>query len=191
MFNPKRLVTVVSTALTLSVGALLLVSTTVPGSNALRAVANNAVMTAHAAGGGGGGSGITITIDPRASLVAKLGAGINLSYTCQPVFDPTTGFPIFNLTSNFFVDVQQRQGKTIAHGSGFGSGNAICDGVTVNQATVVATPDIYPGFTSTPFKSGVALVSANAFACANQTVTSPPFNPCEFGSAGPAAVSIK
>lgn len=190
MFNPKRFVTVVSTALMLSVGAVILVSATVPGSNALRSVANNAVLTVHAAGGGGGGSGLTVTINPTGSLVAKLGAGITLGYTCQPVFDQFGDEFVF-MQSNLFVDVQQRQGKTIAHGSGFASGNAICDGVTVNQATVVAAPDIYPGFTSTPFKNGAALVSASVSACANVNVVSPPFVPCDFGNAGPLAVSLK
>jgi hypothetical protein len=192
MFNPKRLVTVLSTALTLGVGAVLVVSATAPGSTLLRNIANNVTTTAHAAGGGGGGSGvITVSINSTGSLVGKLGAGVSVSYTCQPVFDPTFGTPIINLSSNLFVQVEQRQGKVIAHGSGFTSGNAICDNVTVNHATVVAVPDLYPGFTSPPFKKGVALATVNAFACATSTVTSPPFIPCDFGNAGPAAVSLK
>jgi len=191
MFNPKRFVTVLSTAVTVVVGAVLVLSATAPGSNALRAVANNMSVTAHAAGGGGGSGVISITINPRGSLVAKLGAGVSFDYTCQPVFDPSTGFPIFNLSSSLFVQVEQRQGKVIAHGSGFANGNAICDNVTVNHATVVVVPDFYPGFVSTPFKSGAALASVSANACATQNFVSPPFIPCDFGSAGPAAVSLK
>ena len=156
MFNPKRLATVLTSALTLVVGTVLVLSATASGSNVLRSVANNMTVTAHAAGGGGG-TGISLTINPRGSLVAKLGAGVSVDYTCQPVFDPSTGFPIFNLSSSLFVQVEQRQGKVIAHGSGFASGNAICDNVTVNHATVVAVPDFYPGFVSTPFKNGAAL----------------------------------
>ena len=191
MFNPKRLATVLSSALTLGVGAVLVVSATAPGSTLLRNIANNVTTTAHAAGGGGGSGVITVSIDPTGSLVGKLGAGVSVSYTCQPVFDPNSNTLITNLSSNLFVQVQQRQGKAIAHGSGFTNGNAICDNLTVNHATVVAVPDLYPGFTSPPFKKGVALASVNAFACATSTVTSPPFTPCDFGNAGPAAVSLK
>src|ERR1700756_897782 len=101
MFNPKRFVTVLSSALTLCVGAVLVLSATAPGSNALRSVANNLTITAHAAGGGGGGNSISITINPTGSLVAKLGAGVSVDYTCQPVFDQN-GNPSFNLSSSLF-----------------------------------------------------------------------------------------
>src|SRR5947209_6765496 len=55
MFNPKRLWMVLSSALTLGVAGVLVLAATAPGSSALRAVANNLTVAAHAAGGGGGG----------------------------------------------------------------------------------------------------------------------------------------
>jgi hypothetical protein len=191
MFSPKRLVTLITSALTLGVGAVLVLSATTSGSTALRSVASNLAVNAHAAGGGGGQGVIFLTIDPRASLTAKLAATVSISYTCQPAFDPTTGFPIFDMSSSLFVQVQQRQGKVIAHGSGFTNGNAICDNVTVNHASVVVVPDFYPGFTSPPFKNGAALASVSANACGSATAVSPPFFACDFGSAGPTAISIK
>ena len=184
MLDPKRLVTLLSSVLTLGVGAVLVLSATASGSTALRTVANNLAVSAHAATG----DAISLTIDPRAPLTAKLAASVSVSYTCQPAFDPTTGNPIYFMSSFLYVQVQQRQGKTIARGSGFITGNAVCDNITVNQATVVVVPDFFPGL---PFKNGVALASVNANACVTQSVSSPPFNPCEFGSAGPTAISIK
>jgi hypothetical protein len=191
MFSPRRLVTVVSSALTLGVGAVLVLSATAPGSAVLRSISNRVAITAHAAGGGGGSSSANVTINPNATLVAKLGAGVTVSYTCQPGFDPTTGFPITEMSSFVDVEVQQRQGKTIDTGYSSSSGTAICDGFTVNQVNLVAVPENYPGFSSPPFKKGVALVSANVQACASGTAVSPPFFVCDFGTAGPSAISIK
>jgi hypothetical protein len=178
-------------ALTLGVGAVLVLSATAPGSAALRNLSNSVAITAHAAGGGGGSGGATVTMNPRAALVAKLGAGVSVSYTCQPGFDPTTGYPITDMSSFVNVEVQQRQGKSIVTGYGFSTGTAICDGFTMNKVTVVAVPENYPGFSSPPFKSGVALATADVQACANGTAVSPPFFVCDFGSAGPSAISVK
>jgi len=197
MRNLKRLATALSTALTLGVGAVLVLSATAPGATALRGVANNLAGVVHAAGGSSGI--VSITISPNATLTAKLAATVSISYTCQPVIDPTTGSPYSLLLSSLQAQVQQRQGKVVAHGSGFGNGTAVCndDGFnptpTVNHATIVVIPDLYPGFSSPPFKKGAALASVNVSACPNvPPTTSPPFfPPCDFGSAGPTAISIK
>ena len=193
MFNPKRLAVALSSALTLGVGAILVMSATAPGATALRAVAGNLTVAAHAAGGGGGlGGVVSLTIAPTALLTAKLAATVSVSYTCQPIVDPITGNVETSLLSNLFVQVLQKQGKVVAHGSGFSNGTAICDNTTVNQASVVVVPDIYPGFSSPPLKHGAALASVNASACETVPPTSSsPFVPCDFGSAGPTAISIK
>ncbi len=201
MFNLRRSAIALTSVLALSVGSILALSMTAPGAAALRSIANHLVVAAHAGGGpGGGGGGImSITISPKAELTAKLAATIFVSYTCQPVFDPTTGNMDVILSSSFFAQVLQKEGKSIAHGSGFSNATAVCDegipGVTptVNQASIVVVPDFSPGFTSLPFKHGAALASVNGNACANlPPSTSPPFfPPCDFGFAGPSAVSIK
>ena len=188
MFNPKRLAMVLSSALTVGVGAVLVLSATAPA--ALRTVANNLTVAAHAAGGGGGGGGIiTLTISPTASLTAKLAATVSVNYTCQPIIDPISGGFQTSMSSALAVQVLQRQGKVVAHGSGFSNGTATCDNTTVNHATVVVTPDIWPS--SPPFKHGTALASVNASACSDILVGSPPFFSCDFGNAGPTAISIK
>lgn len=183
MLNFKRLWMVLSSALTLGVAGVLVLAGTAPGASALRAAANNLTVTAHAAGGGGGGVGMNITIAPTASLTAKLAATTLVSYTCEPVNGETF------LAANLFVQVTERtSGKTVAQGSGAFSGFAVCDGGTINTASIVAIPGGY--FTSPPFKKGTALVTANGNACSS-AVTSGGYQACDFGSAGPTTVSIK
>ena len=190
MRNPKRLAMAISSALTIGVGAVLVLAATAPGATALRAVSNNLAVAVHAAIGGGGV--ITLTISPSASLTAKVAATVSVSYTCPPVVDPMTGMSESNLLSSLYVQVVQKQGKVVAHGSGFSNGTAICDNTTVNRATVVVVPDLYPGFSSPPLKHGAALASVSASACeATPPVSSTPFTPCDFGNAGPTAISIK
>ncbi|HEX3507395.1 MAG TPA: hypothetical protein VHW94_03300 [Candidatus Dormibacteraeota bacterium] len=174
---------VLSSALTLGVVGVLVLAGTAPGASALRAAANNLTVTAHAAGGGGGGVGMNITIVPTASLTARLAATTLVSYTCQPVNGETF------LAANVFVQVSERtSGKTVAQGSGAFGGFAVCDGVTVNTASVVVIPGGY--FTSPPFKKGTALATANGLACSS-VVASGGYQACDFGSAGPTTVSIK
>jgi hypothetical protein len=189
MFNPKRLWMVLSSALTLGVAGVLVLAATAPGSSALRAVANNLTVAAHAAGGGGGGV-VTITVAPTAALTAKLAATVSVSYTCPAIFNPSTGLTETQLASNVYIQVVQRQGKVVAHGSGFSSGMATCDGNFVNHASAVVVPDIYPGFVSPPLKRGTALATASVYACST-AVISGPFGACDFGSAGPLTISIK
>jgi hypothetical protein len=183
MFNLKRLWMLLSSALTLGVAGVLVLAGTTPGASALRAAANNLTVTAHAAGGGGGGGGMNITILPTASLTAKLAATTLISYTCQPVNGETF------LAANLYVQVSERtSGKTVAQGTGVFNGFAACDGATVNTASVVVIPGGY--FTSPPFKKGTGLATVNGSAC-SAVVTSGGFQACDFGTAGPATISIK
>jgi hypothetical protein len=185
MFNFKRLWMVLSSALTLGVAGVLVLAGTAPGASALRAAANNLTVTAHAAGDGpGGGGDMNITIAPTASLTAKLAATTLVSYTCQQLSSGETFLAV-----NMFVQVSERtSGKTVAQGNGVFSGFAVCDGGTVNTASIVVIPGGY--FTSPPFKKGTALVTASGSACSS-VVTSGGYEQCDFGSAGPTTVSIK
>jgi hypothetical protein len=190
MFNLKRLWMVLSSALTLGVAGVLVLAGTAPGASAIRSAATHLTVAAHASGGGAPGGAINVTIAPTASLTARLAVTVSVSYTCQPVFNPITMTNETVLSSGLSVSVQQRQGKIVAHGFGFSNGTAICDNTFVNHASVVVVPDIYPGFTSSPFKKGAALATVNASAC-SAAVVSGPFGACDFGSAGPMAISIK
>ncbi len=120
---------------------------------------------------------------------------MTVTYTCQPVFDPTTGGFDVIMSSSTFVSVQERTGgKTVANGSGVANGTAVCDEFlvatpTVNTVTMLVQPDTFPA--SGPFKNGTALASVNVVACPISFNASgfPP--PCDFGSAGPTIISIK
>jgi hypothetical protein len=190
MRNLRRLAVALSSALTVGVGAVLVLSATAPGAQVLRAVANNLAVTAHADGGG-----ISIGTSPTATLTAKLAASVSVSYTCQPVID-SFGNIYYSFSSFLSVGLLEKEGKVIARGSGFTNGTAVCDDIwfnrnpTVNHATIVVIPD----YGSPAFKHGAALVSVNANACPNNVpvVTSPPFfPPCDFGNLAPTAISIK
>jgi hypothetical protein len=183
MFNSKRLLMVLSSALTLGVAGVLVLAGTAPGASALRAAANNLTVTAHAAGGGGGGGGMTISIAPTGSLTAKLAVTTLVSYTCQRVNDETF------LAASLYVQVSERtSGKTVAQGTGVFNGFATCDGWTVNTASVVVIPGGY--FTNPPFKKGTGLATVSGIAC-SAVVTSGGFQACDFGTAGPSIISIK
>ena len=184
MFNPKRLWMVLSSALTLGVAGVLLLAGTAPGASALRTAANNFAVTAHAAGGGGGsGGGMNLTIAPTASLTAKLAVTTSVSYTCQPIGFETA------LATNLFVQVSERvSGKLVATGFGVFNGVSNCDGTTVNTASVVVIPGGY--FTSSPpFKHGTGLATVNGSACSAVVTSGYPV--CDYGNAGPTAISIK
>jgi hypothetical protein len=184
MFNSNRLLTVLSSALTLGVAGVLVMAGTAPGASALRAAANNLTVTAHAAGGGGGsGGGMNISIAPTSSLTAKLAVTTLVSYTCQPVNGETF------LAANLYVQVSERtSGKTVAQGIGVFNGFATCDGATVNTASVVVIPGGY--FTNPPFKKGTGLATVNGSAC-SAVVASGGYQDCDFGTAGPTTISIK
>jgi hypothetical protein len=196
LFNLKRSAIALSTVLTVGLIAVVALSSTAPGAAALRLATGKLSVAAHAAGGGGGGAGVdNLTIASPATLVAKLAASVTVTYTCQPVFDPTTGGFDVIMSSSTFVSVQERTGgKTVANGSGVANGTAVCDEFlvatpTVNTVTMLVQPDTFPA--SGPFKNGTALASVNVVACPISFNASgfPP--PCDFGSAGPTIISIK
>jgi hypothetical protein len=196
LFNLKRSAIALSTVLTVGLIAVVALSSTAPGAAALRLATGRLSVAAHAAGGGGGGAGVdNITIASPATLVAKLAVDVTVSYTCQPIFDPTTGGLDVIMSSSTFVSVQERTGgKTVANGSGVVNGTAVCDEFlvatpTVNTVTILVQPDVFPA--SGPFKNGDGLASVNIVACPISFSASgfPP--PCDFGSAGPTIISIK
>jgi hypothetical protein len=150
-------------------------------------------MPAQAAGGGGGAGIDSLTISPSASLVAKLAVSVTVTYTCQPVFDPSTNTFIVNMSSSAFGSVQEKTGgHTVANGSGIANATAVCNEhltatPTVNTITVLVQPTIFPT-ASGPFKNGTALASTSVVACPKS------FGfplPCDFGNAGPIVISIK
>ena len=100
-----------------------------------------------------------LTISSPASLVAKLAVNVDVSYMCQPIFDPTTGGLVTDMGASVFASLQERTGgKTVANGQGNANATAVCDeGIiptpTVNHATVLVTPyAFFPA--SPPFKNG-------------------------------------
>jgi hypothetical protein len=126
-------------------------------------------------------------------LVANLAVSVTVTYMCQPVFDPNTGGLDTFMSSSAFTSVEERINKTtIAQGSGFSNGTAICDDgltptPTVNKITVLVEPTPSHGHTI----SKAALASVIVFACPNTFVASGVPPPCDFGSAGPTVISIK
>jgi hypothetical protein len=196
MFNLKRSALTLSPIVMAALVAVVALSSTPSGTAALRLASGKLGVTALAAGGGGGGAGIdALTISPEATLVAKLAVSVTVSYQCRPVFDPNTGGLDIFMSSGAFTSVEERINKTtIATGSGFTNGTAVCDeGLTptptVNQFTVLVQPNLYP--TGVPFRKGTALASVSVFACPNTFVASGVPPPCDFGSAGPTVISIK
>jgi hypothetical protein len=151
----------------------------------------SASVSAEAAGGGGVGID-NLTISSSASLVAKLAVSVTVTYTCRPVFDPSTNTFVVNMSSSAFVSVQERTGHTVANGSAIANGTAVCNEnvnpiPTVNSITVLVQPNTFP-VSSGPFKNGTALASTSVVAC--PTSFGFPL-PCDFGSAGPSIISIK
>jgi hypothetical protein len=196
MFNLKRSAITLSPIFMAAIVVLVALTSTPSGAAALRLATGKLGVTALAAGGGGGGAGIdALTISPDATLVAKLAASVTVTYQCRPVFDPNTGGLDVFMSSSAYTSVEERINKTtIALGSGFANGTAVCDeGLnptpTVNQFTVLVQPNLFP--TGIPFRKGTALASVSVFACPNTFVASGVPPPCDFGSAGPSIISIK
>lgn len=193
MFKLKRSAVAFIPVLAAVVVAAVALSSTASGSAALRLAAGKLGVTAYAAGGGGGGGLDALTIT-RADLTAKLAVNVTVSYMCQPVTDPNTGLPDIFFYSNGYAALQERTGKTVANGNGFGNGTAICDeGLTstptVNQLSMLVTPYVFPA--SGPFKNGTALATVQVFACPNIFVVSGVPPPCNFGALNQVIISIK
>jgi hypothetical protein len=194
MFNFKRSALALSPIITAVLVAVVALSSTPSGAAALRIATDRLGVTAHAAGGGGGAGIDALTIS-QGSLVAKLAVNVTVTYMCRPVFDPNTGGLDTFMVSSAYATVEERINKTtIAQGSGFSNGTAICDeGLTptptVNQFTVLVQPFGFP--TAAPFRKGSGLASVSVVACPNTFVASGVPPPCDFGSAGPTVISIK
>src|SRR5216684_5350574 len=194
MFNLKRSALALTPIVTAALVAVVALSSTPSGAAALRIATDRLRVTAQAAGGGGGVGIDALTIS-QGSLVAKLAVNVTVTYMCRPVFDPNTGGLDTFMFSSAYTTVEERINKTtIARGSGFSNGTAICDeglarNPTVNQFSVLVQPDLFP--TSVPFRKGTALASVSVFACPNTFVASGVPPPCDFGSAGPLVISIK
>lgn len=194
MFNLKRSALALSPIVTAALVAVVALSSTPSGAAALRLATDRLGVTAHAAGGGGGAGVDALTIS-QGELVAKLAVSVTVTYECQPVFDPNTGGLDTFMFSSGFASLEEKINKTtIAQGSGFSNGTAICDeGLTptptVNQFSVLVQPNTFP--TGVPFRNGTALASVSVFACPNTFVASGVPPPCDFGSAGPTVISIK
>lgn len=194
MFNLKRSAIALSSVLTVGLVAVVALSSTGSGAAALRLATSHLSVTAKAAGGGGGFGVDNISIVSPAPLVAKLAVNVTVSYTCQPLFDPSTGGIDVVMSSQTFVSVQEKTGKTAASGQNVGFGTAICDEFlvptpTVNTMTILVTPDTFSG--SGPFKNGTALGTVNVTACPISFNASgfPP--PCDNGLAQGVIFSIK
>jgi hypothetical protein len=194
MFNFKRSALALSPIVTAALVAVVALSSTPSGAAALRIATDRLGVTAHAAGGGGG-AGIDALTVSRGDLVAKLAVNVTVTYMCQPVFDPNTGGLDTLMFSSGYTALEEKINKTtIAQGSGFSNGTAICDeGLTptptVNQFTVLVQPYGFP--TAAPFRKGTALATVSVVACPNTFVASGVPPPCDFGSVGPTVISIK
>ncbi len=194
MFNFKRSALALTPIVTAALVAVVALSSTPSGAAALRIATERLGVTAQAAGGGGGAGIDALTIS-EGSLVARLAVSVTVTYMCRPVFDPNTGGLDTFMFSSAYTTIEERINKTtIAQGSGFSNGTAICDeGLTptptVNQFNVLVQPNTFP--TGVPFRKGPALASVSVFACPNTFVASGVPPPCDFGSAGPLVISIK
>jgi len=197
LFNLKRSAIALSTVVTVGLVAVVALSSTAGGQAALREATSKFSVTAHAAGGGGCCGGVDgLTISSPASLVAKLAVNVDVSYMCQPIFDPTTGGSVTDLGASVFASLQERTGgKTVANGQGIVNATAVCDeGInptpTVNHATVLVTPyAFFPA--SPPFKNGTAIANVQVIACANIFAGSGGPPTCDSGSAGPTIITVK
>jgi hypothetical protein len=194
MFNFKRSALALSPIVTAALVAVVALSSTPSGAAALRIATDRLGVTAHAAGGGGG-AGIDALTVSQGDLVAKLAVSVTVTYMCQPVFDPNTGgLDTFMFSSGYTALEEKINKTTIAQGNGFSNGTAICDeGLnptpTVNQLTVLVQPYGFP--TAAPFRKGTALATVSVVACPNTFIASGVPPPCDFGSVGPTAISIK
>lgn len=187
----RRFALVIATVATVGAGATLALSTTSFGAAVLRTAGHNLIVTARAGGGGGGGGTVTLTVSPNATLLGKVDAVVHVTYVCDQIFDPFTGFPVpaSQTAGNISVTVQQRVGNSVAEGFGSASTMPACDRTfffpgTQNTADVVVMPF------GASFKSGTAVAQASGSACDTSFVSfGPP--PCDFGQTGSTVISIK
>jgi len=185
----RRFALALATVATVGTVAVLGLSTTSFGAGVLR----HTVVNAHAGGIGGGVGGMTLTISPNASILAKVDLVVHVTYTCDQMYDPSTGMPVTasQTSGTLFVSAQERSGSKVADGNGQTSIQPACDAIpgffsgTQNQADVVVTAS------GAPFKKGSGVAQAFGSVCENGGFTSfgPP--PCDSGQSNPTVIAIK
>jgi hypothetical protein len=188
----RRFAIATATIATIGTGAVLALSTTSFGAAFLQHASHNLVVNANAGGGGGGGGTMTLTVSPDATLLGKVDAVVHVTYVCDQLFDPFTGFPVpaSETSGNISVSVQQRVGNSVADGFGSTSTMPACDRTpffagTTNSADVVVMPF------SASYKNGTAVATAFGSACESASFTSGGFGPCDFGQSDSTVISIK
>ena len=185
----RRSALALATVATIGTGAILALSTTSFGAAFLRHASHNLFVDASAGGGGGGGT-MTITIT-GATLVARVDAVVHVTYVCDQLFDPFTGFPVpaSETSGNIFVSMQERVGSSVANGNGGASTMPACDRTptfsgTPNQVDVLVAPS------GAPFKKGTAVAQAFGSACENPSFSSGGVGPCDSGQSDPTVITI-
>jgi hypothetical protein len=93
-------------------------------------------------------NGVSVSIDPTATLTAKIEVVTTVTVSC-----PSGWF-----TMNQSVSIEEAVGKSIARGSGYIPGIQCSGASQVIPVTILADP------TGPPFKKGTAIVSANVSA---------------------------
>jgi hypothetical protein len=182
----KRFALAAATATTIGAVSILALSSTSFGSAMLRSASHNLMLTAHAGGYGGGGN-MNLTISPNASILAKVDAVVQVSYSCDELFDAYGNVAQPYEVSGFLnVQVSQKSGSSAA--SGYGSANLTnvsCFPGAVNTATVTVTPY------NAPFKNGTAVAQAYAQVCSNGGFSSFGPGPCDTGQTDSTVINIK
>ena len=193
MSRVKKFLVASSTAVTLSVVAMMLALSSSGGLSSLHGLqawlagdlhAMGLVTDVHAGGGGssmssgpGTSETATVSIGSSAKLIARTFAAVPVTVSCAPL----PGGPV--AYGGISVQLLQAQGRTVVQGYGFGSlpANA-CRG-----SAATYTVDVYPPMTASgttvPYKGGPAAASAFVYACDSA-------NDCASGSAGPQKIGI-
>jgi hypothetical protein len=89
-------------------------------------------------------NGVNVSIDPAATLTAKVEVVITVTASC-----PNGWFPM-----DTGVSIEQAVGKSIAHGTGYMAGLRCTGANQVIPVTILADP------TGPPFKNGTAIATA-------------------------------
>jgi hypothetical protein len=90
-------------------------------------------------------NGVNVTIDPAATLTAKVEVVVTVTASC-----PSGWYTMYNS-----VSIEQASGKSIARGTGYMAGIQCTGANQVIPVTILADP------LGPPFKNGTALVSAS------------------------------
>jgi hypothetical protein len=183
----KRFALAAATATTIGAVSILALSSTSFGSAMLRSASHNLMLTAHAGGGGGGGN-MYLTISPNASLLGKVAADVQVTYSCDELFDAYGNIAQpYEVSGNLYLQVTQRTGNSAATGSAFANlTNVSCFPGAVNTADAVVTP------TGASFKNGTAVAQVLfASVCSNGGYSSFGPGPCDSGQTNATVISIK